>query len=206
MKSIKPATTAVLIVLIILAAVMVTKLATREEPEIKTPTALEPAKSRIVAKRELQAFTLLKDEDLEARLGSAELGQKAPDVKGLIARYVLVNLKKGAEVKDEMVAPPSATPLLSDAVAISIPVTATTFPGGQLRAGDLVDLVAVRSKESTEVKKFESLMVLSILQANKDTNLPNAIALAIPSAQRDAFASAVVGAELLLTRRILVGK
>jgi len=194
----------VLIVLLIGGGVMARKLATGEEPKITPPPPSEAAKNRILAKRELQAFTLLKDDDLEVRLASSGLDPSTPNQKALTDRYLLASVKRGAEVRDQMIAPREATPLLSDAVAISIPITPTTFPGGQLRAGDLVDLIAVRPQGSTGLKKFENLMVLSIVQANKDTTLPNAIALAVPSAQRDDFAASVAGAELLLTRKIVV--
>jgi Flp pilus assembly protein CpaB len=180
------------------------KLTTREEPPINIPPPMEPAK--IVAKRQMPAFTLLTGEDLDPRPSSPELGQAAPKVDGLTGRYLLVEVKKGGEVKDEIVAPESATKLLSDAVAVSIPTTATTFVGGQLRAGDIVDLIAVRCQGSPAGKKFESLLVLNIVQANKDTGLPNAINLAISSAQRDDFASAVAGGNVLVTRKIALPK
>jgi Flp pilus assembly protein CpaB len=198
---------ALLIVLVILGGVMVQKLATGKEQTIEPPKPTEPARSRIVVKQDLQAFTLLKDGkdgNLEARSGSAALGQTEPNVAELSGRYLLVNLKQGAEVKDEMVAPRDATPWLSDAVAVSIPVTATSFVGGQLRAGDLVELVAVRSRENAGMKKFEQVIVLNVVQGTKESNLPNAIALALPRTQRDDFASAVASAEVFVTRRIVV--
>jgi len=40
------------------------------------------------------------------------------------------------------------------------------------------------------------------ITVNKDAN-SNAITLAVPSSQRDDFASAVVGAELLVTRKFI---
>ena len=52
----------------------------------------------------------------------------------------------------------------------------------------------------SQVRKFERLLVLSTASANiKDGN---AITLAIPGAQRDEFALAITGADLLVTRRI----
>lgn len=81
-----------------------------------------------------------------------------------------------------------------------------TLLGGQLRVRDLVDLVAVPTRDPAGAKKFENLMVLNIIQANKVTNLPAAIVLAVPRVKRDDFASAVVGAELLVTRKIVAIK
>ena len=127
----------VLVGLIALGGWMLWKLTTREEPPINTPTPLEPAK--IVAKREMPPFTLLTSEDLDPRPSSPELGQAAPKVDELTGRYLLVTVKKGAEVKNEMVAPETATTLFSDAVAVSIPLTATTFVGGQLH-GEILSM------------------------------------------------------------------
>src|SRR5690349_5471290 len=113
--------------------VLVTILVTREE----TST---PKRDRIVARTDLQPLTLLNDKNLEPR--SAD-GKNLPDIKGLSDRYVLVSVKKGAEIKDEMVAPRDATAWLSDAVAVSVPANATTVVGNQLRTGDLVDLRSI---------------------------------------------------------------
>jgi hypothetical protein len=175
-------------VLVIAFVVMLVMLITFKESS-------EPERSRILAKTDLEPLTLVNDANLEARSD----GQNAPDIKRLSDRYLLVSVKQGVEVKDEMVAPRDATTLLSDAVALSIPASATTVVGNQLRRGDLVDLVAVLPKEGAGVKKFEKLMVL--VPANKDTN-PNAIVLAVPGAQRDEFSSALVGTQLLVTRKI----
>ncbi len=151
-----------------------------------------PETYRIVAGTDLQPLTLLNEKNLEPRSPDKN---NLPDIKGLSDRYVLVSVKKGAEIKDEMVAPRDATALLSDAVAVSVPAGATTVVGNQLRAGDLVDVLIPKG---TEVKKYE-LMVL--VPASKDSTM---ILLAVPSAQRFDFASALVGTQLLLISRKIV--
>ena len=187
------------VVLVIYGQVLVRKLAATEEPRVPSkPT--EPAKSRIVVKKDLQAFTSLTDNDLETQSGTGE----TPNSKLLSERYLLVNLKQGAEVKEENVAPAAAKGLLSNAVAVSITATPSLL-GGQLRVRELFDLLAVPIKGG-EARKFENLMVLNIIPANKDTNVPAVIVLAVPLDRRDDFASAVVGAELLVTRKIVAIK
>jgi hypothetical protein len=109
-------------------------------------------------------------------------------------------VKQGTEIKDDMLTPKTESKLLSNAFAVSIPTTPTTFVGGHLRAGDVIDLVAV-SNDGKKATRFEDLMVLNIFQANKDANLPNTITLAIPDAKRDDL-PAIVGAELVITRKI----
>jgi hypothetical protein len=77
----------------------------------------EPAKGRVVAKRELQAFTLLHDGDLGVPAG---ITVSKENISDFTDRYLLVNLKQDAEVKGEMVASKGATPLLKNAVAVSV--------------------------------------------------------------------------------------
>ena len=149
-----------------------------------------PERSRIVAKVNLQPLTLVNDANLESHSD----GKNPPDIKKLSDRYLLVGVDQGKEVKDEMLAPQDATALLSDAVAVSVLAGPTTVVGNQLRTGDLVDVVAV---PSTPLKKFEKVMVLS--PATKDSST---IVLAVPSARRDEFALALVGTQLLITRKI----
>jgi Flp pilus assembly protein CpaB len=192
-----------LTVLVITGGVLVHKLVTGEEPGITVPPPPESLKNRIVSQRELPSFTLIKGEDLELRLASSGLDKSTPNLQALTGRYLLTGVKRGAEVTDQMVAPREATPLLADAVAFSIPITSTTFPGGPLRPGDLVDAIAARRGATTEVKRFENVIVLSIVQPTKDSALPNAIILAIPRTRRDDLASAA-SAEWMLTRKIVV--
>lgn len=182
-------------VLVFLGGIMVMLLATKEQKEEQTE------ESRIVAKQDLHAFTLLNQNHLQLVPGKNP-DENAPKVEDFTGRCLLVNVKHSAEVKKEMVSSEDSKTLLSDAVEVNIPGTAKTFVGGQLRTGDLVDLVTVSTKDTKEVNKFETLMVLRIGPANKDTALPDVITLAIPSSQRESFASAIVGAELLVTRKI----
>jgi hypothetical protein len=48
------------------------------------------------------------------------------------------------------------------------------------------------------------VVVLNIVPANKDTNVPGTITLAVPTAQHDAFAAAAGGTQLFITKRIEV--
>ena len=165
--------------------VLVYWLATYQEPPV-------PERSRIIAKANLQPLTLVNAANLEPR-PDAEHG---PDISKLSNRYLLVGVDEGKEVREEMLAPPAATVLLSDAVAVSVPASPTTVVGNQLRTGDLVDVVAVSSK----IDKFE-VMVLS--PPTKDSSM---IVLAVPSARRDDFATALVGTQLLISRKIVATK
>lgn len=159
------------------------------EPSVKD-------RSRIVARVNLQPLTLVNETNLEPLSD----GKNPPDIKRLSNRYLLVGVDQGKEVTEQMLAPEAATTLLSDAVAVSVSASATTIVGNQLRTGDLVDVVAATS-QGASVKKFEQLMVL--FPATKESNT---IVLAVPSTQRDAFASALVGTQLLISRKIAAMK
>lgn len=150
--------------------------------------------SRAVAKRHLPAFTLLTKEDLRSSSESSD-----SLIEELNDRYLLVGVEKDGEVTRGMVAPHEVKQWLADAVAVAIPASTSNSLGGQLRAGDVVDLMTV-PKGAAQVKTFESLMVLSIAPSTKEANV---ITLAIPRARQDEFALAVTDAELMLTRRII---
>ena len=208
---------AILLVVLISSAVGMIYILANDDPRqaaAKKPTV---TRSKIVATHELARFTLIKKEDLEARKGGGDANE--PDVSPFINRYLLVNIKKEGEVKEENLAPEAATRVLDDAVAVSLPASSTNSLGGQLLVGDLVELHAIHSKTNTTppkddaagttpsppVDKFE-LVVLNVLPANKDAGVPAAITFAVPADQRDKFIAAVGGTELFVTRKISVHK
>ena len=170
--------------------IMVILLKTYQEPSV-------PERSRVVANANLQPLTLVNTANLEPRSPDKNL----PDITKLSERYLLVSVDKDKEVRDEMLAPQAASALLSDAVAVSVPASPTTVVGNQLRTGDLVDVVAAPLVPSAVVRKFENLMVLLPATATSST-----IVLAVPSAQRDDFASALVNTQLLISRKIVAIK
>lgn len=153
-----------------------------------------------VAKTNLQPLTLVNAANLEPHPDP-----KSPlDITKLSDRYLLVGVDKDKEVRDEMLAPQAATALLSDAMAVSIAAGPTTVVGNQLRAGDLVDVVAAPLLPVAAgdcKRKFENLMVLTPATATNST-----VVLAVPSAQRDCFAAALVGTQLLVSRKIIAIK
>lgn len=177
----------------IVFVVMVILLKTYQEPSV-------PETSRFVAAANLQPLTLVNEKNLQPRSD----GKSTPNIEPLRGRYLLVSVDEGKEVRDEMLAPQAATALLSDAAAVSVPATATTVVGNQLRMGDLVDVVAapllpVAAGECK--KKFENLMVLIPATATSSS-----IVLAVPSTERDCFATALVGTQLLVSRKIVAIK
>jgi hypothetical protein len=110
-----------------------------------------------------------------------------------------------------MLAPREAKGLLSNSVAVSIPATATSTLGNQLRVGDMIDLLAIpANKSQPKPPPFEGLLVLNLpLKKDPkadDKNLAEAgaITLALPTTKRNDFAAAIAGATIVITRRVPV--
>ena len=198
----------VLVALVVSAGVMTWRLANSKPVEQKPEPTTPPTRTRIVATKALEAFTLLKENDLKLIKGTAESeATNAPAVADLANRYLLVKVKRNAEVTPELVAPTGATTLLAEATAVSIPATPGSTLGGQLQVGDLIDVVTVPAKQS-KPEVFENLMVLNIPNKKdakpdeKPEVEPKVITLAVPANVRDKFASALAGASVLVARRI----
>ena len=205
----------VLAALLVLAGVMVWKLLHTKLVEAKPDT-----KTRIVAKKDLAAFAFLQEGDLELLAGTAQDAdagaQKPPTIGELKGHYLIVNVKRGGEVKPEMVVAPSEpTATLDDAVAVSLPATPTSTLGGQLRAGDVIDVFAgtgtpssATAADQTKIRTFEKLMVLNIAikkeakADEKGAGEPGVLTLAVPRDRCVDFAAAVAGGTVLVTRRI----
>jgi len=211
---------ALILVLVGLGGWLLWRLLSSGESAASKP--VQPTSSKVIAKQELAVFTLLKSEDMEVVEGNEEAadGSSNPKVKDLEGRYLLEKVKLKEEVKAEKVAPREATELISCAIAVSIPATSVNSFNGDLKAGDIVDVLAAPSGEGArsdeasdrlpDWRKFEGLVVLSITPAKGDkaheSDAVGAIVLALPSDRRDEFAAALAGATLLVTRKIVAVK
>jgi Flp pilus assembly protein CpaB len=199
-----------LIILIGVGGFMLLKLWSAPEPQVNE--TVEPTQSRIVSKRKLNSFTKLTSADLEVSSGIASASM--PTIGELEGRYLLVPVMEGGEVKREMVAPREATLLLSDAVAVGIQPTSLASIGGQLHAGDIVDVVAIglgdrpASGNTQSLESLESVLVLNVVNdakaGDKGSGIPVGITLAIPRGSRDKFAAAAANAGIVVTRKIIV--
>jgi Flp pilus assembly protein CpaB len=208
-----------LAILVGACVLMVVVLLKNSEPLKPDEQKSDTEKSRVITRGALQAFTLLKDTDLEERKGVEDpLEGPAPTAEELKGRYLLATLKRRGEVKREIVAPKEATDLitnaLADAVAVAIPATAPNSFGGSLQTGDIIDLLVappidgshLRAELPGRLRKFENLLVLGVgpkadAKAADRDGAAGAITLALPRSRLDEFASALPGATLLVTRK-----
>jgi len=215
-----PVALGVLLALILSVVLLVWKLVNTEQVKAMTATPILPTRTKIVSKKDLEAYTLLTDDDLMFIHGTNETSD--PQVSKalldeLLHRYLLAKVTQGTEVKSEMLAPFEATELLGNSVAVSIPATATSTLGSQLRVGDMIDLFAIPGNQPSgsqsdqpKLHAFEKLLVLNV-PIKKDPKLDEknpaevgAITLALPTNRRDEFASAIAGATVVITRRVSV--
>lgn len=192
---------AMFVLLVVTGAFIAWLLVSGAEPVAPTRT--------VVAKRDLPAYHLLSEDDLGVRRGESDaIEALSPEDTGAVVtvkgRRLLRSLSAGAPLSSASVAPEGAKDLLADAVWLSIPATPATTIGGSLREGEMVDLIAVPSDTSTSqgsVVVFDNLLVLGVPESG---GAGGGVHLAVRRQQRDAFAAAIAGSFVTLTRRIYV--
>lgn len=202
----------VLAALIVTAAVMITMLVNSDRVDAMKTAPVVPSTTRILSSKDLDPFTLLTETHVLVLQGQNDKSDAR--LKQLLGRYLLTKVPAGTEIKPDMVAPAEANALLANCVAVTIPATATSSLGGQLRVGDLVDLLLIPAKPSaanqpdqSKPLPFENLLVLNLSSKKVDEKSPaelTAITLALQTDKRDDFASALPGATIVLTHKVFV--
>lgn len=196
----------VLVTLITLAVFMVWSLVHSEQvAEIKAPTPPRAVKTRIVASKDLEAYTALTSDHLTVIQGAND--PEDPNAKTpFLGRYLLTKVTVGTEIKPDLLVPAEAKGLLENSVAVSIPATATSSLGGQLRMGDMIDVLLIHANQA-KPDPFELLVLnLPVQQAPTDKTPAEAgaITLAIAKDKRDLFVAALPGATMVITRKVAV--
>jgi hypothetical protein len=196
-----------LFVLLIVWAVRMVRTLVNSEPVtvMKAPTM--QTRTKIVSTLELEAYTLLTDQHLTVIQGTNDPEDiKAKD--GFRGRYLLTKVIAGTEIKPDMLAPFEANTLLGNSVMVTIPATPTSSLGGQLRVGDMIELLLVPATRSAESKNepLEALVLNVPVQKADDKNPtgPGGITLALATDKREKFASALPGSTIVITRKVPV--
>jgi Flp pilus assembly protein CpaB len=127
--------------LIVTAGVMVGILVNSKPVEAIKAAPVVLSSTRIVASKDLEAYTLLNKDHLIVLRGKDDSSDDA--LNELLGRYLLTKATLGTEIKPDMLAPAEAKALLDNSVAVTIPATDTSSLGGQLRVGDMVDLLLI---------------------------------------------------------------
>jgi Flp pilus assembly protein CpaB len=166
--------------------------------------------SVFVPKRDLPAKYQIKENDLIEQKYPDNNSTPAPLLKSqIIGCYTLVKLSKQEPLvtdKKQLL-----TDSLKNTVEIAITATPSMTFGGDLKAGDRVDILAVKtidknqdstqSTSSVEAKQpepFKDILVLDV----KPTKQSSVVVIALLSENHTKFATAATGATLWLTRRV----
>lgn len=194
------------VLLIVWAVRMVRTLVNSEQVKVMKAAPV-PTRTKIVSSEDLEAYTLLKDGHLTVIQGTNDPEDpKAKD--GFLGRYLLTKVVPGTEIKPDMLAPLEANTLLGNSVMVTIPATPTSSLGGQLRVGDMIELLLVPATRSAESKNepFQGLVLNVPVQKADDKNPPGpgGITLALSTDDRNKFASAFPGSTIVITRKVPV--
>lgn len=184
----------------------------------------------VVATRDLPVGTRIQDADLTVRrVNPASVGpQVLTSVDAAIGQVVAFPVLAGQMIDARTVAPSKNAALLRSGLQlpagyriIGLPVTPTTAVGGVLKAGDLVDVIAIPNPAkatatvdeppSVPIRIGTDVLVLGLRtdqggQAdpadhglNPDNGKPASVLLAIPQNEETTYSAAIAGSTFVLT-------
>jgi Flp pilus assembly protein CpaB len=164
--------------------------------------------------RDLPMYYQIQPNDLVQRTHSSRqvTSTTLRETTQIVGRYTLVEVPQGKPLNDVQLGPGVNTMLISNTVAIGIPATTATVLGGNLQAGDVVDLffapVASEGQFSLTPPMFENLLVLDvktvIAEKAADGLQPHpsyVVVIALPIDRRGEFVSHGASETMWLTRR-----
>jgi Flp pilus assembly protein CpaB len=130
----------------------------------------------------------------------------------LVGLYTLVPVEAYKPLTAEQVHTVPNPTLLGDTVTFGIAASADMVLGGNLKAGDVVDILLVPpmtdAQPSPTPIPFPNILVLDVKQVvesqatnDKPSERPFVVVIALPSGRLDEFATKSVGATMLITRK-----
>lgn len=165
--------------------------------------------------RDLPAYHQIQPTDLVQKKSSAKTLTSATLKKSelIVNRYTLTSVPKHKPLSKDKLGPQVESDRISNTVAIGIPATPAMVLGGNLEAGDIVDVIIVPAATKSEPQLtsvlLPDILVLDVksMQENKSptnqlSDSPFVVVVALPVARRQEFATKSVGAKLLITRKL----
>lgn len=157
--------------------------------------------------RDLPAYHQIQLTDLVQKKSSAKT------LSSIVNRYTLTPVPKHKPLSKDKLGPKVESDRISNTVAIGIPATPAMVLGGNLEAGDIVDIIIVPTATKSEPQLtsvlLPDILVLDVksMQENKSpTNQLSdssfVIVVALPVARRQEFATNSIGAKLLISRKL----
>lgn len=157
--------------------------------------------------RDLPAYHQIQLTDLAPKKSSAKT------LTSIVNRYTLTPVPKDKRLSKDKLGPKVDTAHISNTVAIGIPATPAMVLGGNLEAGDIVDVIIVPAATKSEPQLtsvlLPDILVLDVKSmgenkspTNQLSDSPFVVVVALPVARRQEFATKSVGAKLLITRKL----
>lgn len=169
-----------------------------------------------VPNRELSAYTQIKPADLTERIVPARsiASETVKDMDKIRDRYTVATVPKDKPINKNQLGPeltPDQKKLLQNTVLIGIPSTPAMILGGNLQAGDLVDIAIVQ--EATEKQpnpksvQFDNTFVFDIKPSSPTTAAASpspelVVVLAIPAQRQAEFSRSIVRKKVILARKL----
>jgi len=167
-----------------------------------------------VTSRDLPPYHLIAPADLT--LKPIEAVRLPPDAlredSTIINHYTLQAISAGSVIRQGQIEAVSNLSWFTGTIAIGIPATPAMVLGGNLRAGDVVDLILVPAKAEAQSPPspvlFENILVLDVrplpesqATGSKPSDHQFVVVIALPLDRRLEFATKSPGAALVITRK-----
>lgn len=159
--------------------------------------------------RELPAYHQIQPSDLTKKTYTARnLPSKTfKQPQDIVGRYTLTNIPKQKPLTDKQLSSKIDPARLTDTIAVGISATPAMTLGGNLQAGDIVDItlvpVTTKTGSSPSPILFPNILVLDVkLVSQANSSSTSVVIIALPLKRQQEFANKSFGATLLLTRKL----
>lgn len=178
-----------------------------KQTNTKEPAPKPPDKISIpVPKKLLPIYHLITTDDLkEIEIPEAQIHENAlKEHSAIIGRCSLQSLPAHQPI---LMSALTEEKYLKDTVAVGIQATPAMTFGGQLKSGDIVNIIIMPTGTASTPVVRENLLVLDVKSVttqtdDKSPDNPFVVVIALPKSQQIEFASQTFGATLLLTRKL----
>ncbi|MBG1260607.1 SAF domain-containing protein [Nostoc commune] len=174
-----------------------TYLETRPKIEIQVPN------------RDLPAYYQIKPGDLSSKTyAKKDIPSKIlKKSQQLVDRYTLTSIPKQKLLTEKLLSSKIDQNRLVDTVAVGIPATPAMILGGNLQAGDSVEMTLVPTTTKAESLPspivFPNILVLDVKSVSQASALSTSVVVvALPLKRQQEFASKSPGVTFLLTRKL----
>jgi Flp pilus assembly protein CpaB len=160
-------------------------------------------------KRDLPAYYLIKPGDLSSKAYAKKDIPSSILTKSqeLVGRYTLTKIPQQKPLTEKLLSSKIDPNRLVDTVAVGIPATPAMILGGNLQAGDTVEMILVPTTTKAESLPspmvFPNILVLDVKSVSQaSASSTSVVVVALPLKRQQEFACKSLGATFLLTRKL----